>query len=153
MKTAIFLFILSFGFFSAQAETGWTDTEIRPQGQLHSWLKGRWQNTVGAMELPEMAREENAGPETSETAVLQYHFLEDGVFVRSIDHGAAHFEERGRWEIAADGQSILLHFPGRAMEKAAIKYIELDEMVLEQPLHIPGSNWGYETRQLFFNKV
>ncbi len=153
MKTAIFLIVLSLTSLTVQAETMWPGEKSALQGVVHERLQGCWQNTVSAIELPEMAREENAGPQGAETATLQYQFRENGAFVRSIDHGTTHVEEHGRYEVSADGRFVLLYFPGKEVEKAAIKYIELDEMVLEQPLRIPGSPLSMENRQIFFNKV
>ncbi len=154
MKTAILSLIFLCSALFLMADPSNPDTGATLQGSIHAQLQGRWENVISSSELPDTAREENAGPESvTATATLYYHFRSNGAFVLSIDNGAIHVEESGRWEISDDGQYLLLYFQGKEVEKAAIKYVELDEMVLEHSIRLPGTSYRTETRQYFFNKV
>jgi len=154
MKTAILSFIFLFAALSLEADPTNPTPETALQGNVSAQLFGRWENMLSANELPDSAREENAGPDSeSATATLIYHFRTNGTFTRAIDYGATHVEESGRWEVTADGQHLVLHFTGKEVEIAAIKYMELDEMVLEQSIRVPGANFRIEAKQHFFNKV
>ncbi len=149
MKTSTFLTLSLLLALLTQAHAS-ADT---PPFTRRAWLQGRWQMTLQAVDLPETTRAENAGPETTEMAVLEYQFLSDGTLKHSVEQGSTRLEETGRWELSADGQYLLMHFQGKATEKALIRYIEADEMVLEHALRIPGSHLCFESRQLFFSKV
>lgn len=149
MKTSNFLTLFLFSILLTQTHA-WAEI---PSSTCQAWLQGRWQMTLPALELSESTRAENAGPEMAEIAVLEYHFLPDGVLKRRMEQGNTRIEETGRWELSADGQYLLMHFQGKVAEKALIRYIEADEMVLEYALRIPGSQLCFESRQLFFSKV
>ncbi|MBX2928963.1 MAG: hypothetical protein KF852_14095 [Saprospiraceae bacterium] len=152
MKTVLFSIFLLFSFTNISADPI-NPAPDTPQGKTYHLLQGVWENIVSATELTETVREENVGPENAETAQLRYHFCSNGAFVRSIRHGSQYIEETGAWEISEDGASLLLHFAGKEAEQAAIRYIEADEMVLEQSPRMPGNAHQTETKQWFFSKV
>ncbi len=149
MKTSTFLILSLLLALLAQAHA----SPEAPHSIHQIWLQGRWQMTLPAMDVLQTARAENAAPETNEIAVLEYHFLPDGALKHSIEQGSTRLEETGRWELSTDGQYLLMYFQGKPAEKALIRYIEADEMVLEYALRIPGSQFYFESRQLFFSKV
>lgn len=152
MKTVLFSIFLLFSLTNISADPT-NPTPDTPQGKTYHLLQGVWENIVSAAELAEMAREENVAPENAETAQLRYHFRSNGAFIRSIRHGSQYIEETGGWEISEDGESLLLHFAGKEVEKASIRYIEADEMVLEQSPRMPGNSHQTESKQWFFSKV
>jgi hypothetical protein len=153
MKTVLFSIFLLFSFTSISADPTNPLPDTAPQNKAHSMLQGVWENIVNATELSETAREENVGPESAEIAQLRYHFHSNGAFTRSIRHGSQYVAETGHWEFSEDGEFLLLHFAGKEIEKAAIRYIEADEMVLEQSPRMPGGAYRTESKQWFFNRV
>lgn len=153
MKTSFFPLVLLLSFFTTASVQATTDTRTMPQGAVHKMLEGKWQVTVNADELPQPAREENAAPDDAELAVITYRFSDDGTLSRSIQRGAARWEELGVWNLSEDNRYISFQFPGQAAIQAEIKYIEADEMVLAQPSDATGSNLQNEVRQLYFTKM
>lgn len=153
MKTSFFPLVLLMSFFTTTSIQAATDTENMPQGAVHKMLEGKWQVTVNADELPQPAREENAAPDEAGFAVITYRFSHDGALSRSIQRGDARWEERGEWSLSEDGRYILFRFADKPAEKAEIKYIESDEMVLAQASVANGSNLQNEVRQLYFSKM
>jgi hypothetical protein len=153
MKTSYFPLVLLLSFFTTASIQATTDTRTMPQGAVHKMLEGKWQVTVNADELPQPAREENAAPDDAELAVITYRFSDDGTLSRSIQRGAARWEELGVWNLSEDNRYISFQFPGQAAIQAEIKYIEADEMVLAQPSGTTSSNLQNEVRQLYFTKM
>jgi hypothetical protein len=150
MKPAIFSVLFWLSMLSVAYGHG---GDNQPQGRLQELLRGSWEHLANASDLPEAAREENAAPEESLTAYVRYELRENGVFVCSLTHGQTRREDIGRWEIAPDGLHLLISFPFRETQKALIRYIELDEMVLESDYILPGCSGLGVQRQMFFNKL
>ncbi|HRD80013.1 MAG: hypothetical protein IAE84_05110 [Saprospiraceae bacterium] len=153
MKTSFLPLVLLLSFFATTQIQATADTGNMPQGAVHKMLEGKWQVTINADELPQAAREENAAPDNADFAVITYRFADNGALTRSVQRGAARWEESGEWQLTEDGRYISFHFSGKAAVQAEIKYIEADEMVLAQPSGATDSNLQNEVRQLYFTKM
>lgn len=153
MKTSYFPLVLLLSLFATVQIQAAADIENMSQGAVHKMLEGKWQVTVNADELPQVAREENAAPDNAEFAIVTYRFDDNGSLTRSVQRGTVRTEEQGAWELSEDGHYIVFRFSGKPEEKVEIKYIEADEMVLAQATGINSGNLPGETRQLYFTKM
>jgi hypothetical protein len=153
MKTLFCFLVFWFTGIAVQAENGVENPGKKSESKFLSSISGEWEHILSASELPELEREENAGPSQIETASLRYNFLEDGTFIRTLIVGKNRYEERGRWEVTSDDKILFFYSVGHPSESAEVKYLEPEEMVLELSLHIPGFDINLESRQVFFHKL
>ena len=121
-------------------------------------LTGKWETVQPEITLAD-AYARGSGKIRIEQASIRFEFHADGAFVKiltSRKYDGIRFEERGRWEIAPEGR-LLLHTAdadgGTITQSTQIKYLEMDELVLDQPLTMNGSRFSStEDRDLYFNK-
>lgn len=119
-------------------------------------LIGEWENILTKVELEALGNPEI--PKVSLQGVrVQITFQANGNFNKAIVTAeGVSFEEKGKWDISKDGEYILLHCADndQPMTQAVkIKHLELDELVLEQPLAIIGKSYSTTNKYFFFNKI
>ena len=121
-------------------------------------LTGNWEHV-----LPEVTLAAGSGPGaqrlTLENATLRFEFHPDGTYTRILSSRVSdrRFEEVGTWEISKDGERLLLHCRDAAGNRftqcTRIKYLQMDELVLEQPLAVAGQRFvTQEAHDFYFNK-
>lgn len=122
-------------------------------------LTGEWRNTRALLTLRSADCDPGDALELEE-ASISFEFQSDGAFTKvvSSDVKSIRFEERGRWEVSKDGDHLLLHTPsadGTALtQRIRIKFLELDELVLETPLAVVGRTFAsVPNKDFYFNKL
>lgn len=84
---------------------------------------------------------------------LQYSFAPDGQF-HSTRQGAEEYElQTGRWTLAGDGRTLLLYTHDGRLQAFAIKYIQLDELVLSPMMSAQEVAPVSAGDDLFLNKL
>ncbi|MBK7869812.1 MAG: hypothetical protein IPJ74_03540 [Saprospiraceae bacterium] len=111
-------------------------------------LIGRWENPYFISENPSI-----------KNGSLRYQFRENGTYSKVLGGSETRIEEEGTWEISADGKHLLMRSQSlcngqqvAVTNVAAIKHLQLDELVLEQALCVDGVNVSAEPKDFFFNK-
>lgn len=74
-------------------------------------------------------------PDGIRTISISYQFSADNSFTKTVVYPNSKEVSNGQWTIAKDGKTLFLKTPTTKL-KVSIKYLELDEMVLEQELQI-----------------
>ncbi len=122
-------------------------------------LTGEWRNTRANLTLSSPDCGTDGAVEIDKASIL-LEFHADGTFIKVIRclTKDIRFEERGQWEVAADGKKVLLHVPvsgGQMITQALrIKHIELDELVVETPLAVVGRTFtSVPNNDFYFNKI
>ncbi|WP_425422600.1 hypothetical protein [Phaeodactylibacter xiamenensis] len=110
-------------------------------------LSGAWGNTTYPFEVslrkaPDM-----------EDAYLQYQFSEDGTFVRKLGNGNRKLEEAGSYLVSDDGHYVLLQFDNSCITVVALKYLQLDELVLQHVLRCEDPAFATGRKDFYFNKL
>lgn len=124
---------------------------------IHEDLVGKWENI-----LPQVKLKDAGNPEipatTLEGVKVLFNFQADGQFRKSIiSNDEVTFEETGQWEVSKDGMYIYLHCYNEsgqlATQAVKIKHLDLDELVLEQPLAIIGQSYCTDNKYFYFQKL
>ncbi len=111
-------------------------------------LTGQWENMVYPFEVKTTS---NGLP--MEGAFLRYEFRANGSYVKTLGCKSSRINNSGRWSVSNDGQYLLLYDDCSTTPlKAKIKYIELDELVLEQALVSGEPQFCTGKKDFFFNK-
>lgn len=132
----------------------------RPQqNRQESALTGSWENILASVTLSDNCAGNADSHLEMKKVSLRFEFRRDGTFTRVLKSRDAQvrFQEEGRWEISKDGRNLLLHSvdsEGHAVTQCAkIKHLEMDELVLEQPLAVVGRRFAsVDNEDFFFNK-
>ena len=97
-------------------------------------LAGEWGNNSRPVQITPL----EGSAETRE-AFMTYRFNQDGTYLKTLKSGNYNLHEGGIWNISKDGKYLVLHkktqqdeLPSDKAELIKIKYLELDELVLEQ---------------------
>lgn len=130
------------------------------QSRKRSALVGKWSNTTASVTLNNACIPEEDSKLKLDKVSFQFEFRKDGTFTRTLisRNADVYLVEEGAWEISKDGKQLLLHCRGNDGEMVTqctkIKYLEMDEMVLEQPLVAVGKRFISieEDADFFFNK-
>lgn len=86
-----------------------------------------------------------------EGTYLKYEFNADGSFTRIIGHDAFEAKEHGSWSFTGNGSAIVLETSNRVYE-VKVKYLELDEMVLEQEVQVSDTKLCTPRKDFYFHK-
>ncbi|MDX1939574.1 MAG: hypothetical protein SFU99_03435 [Saprospiraceae bacterium] len=115
---------------------------------IRTALIGRWENPNFVSENPAI-----------KNGSLRYQFRENGTYSKVLGGSETRIEEEGAWEISADGKHLLMRSQSlcngqqvAVTNVAAIKHLQMDELVLEQALCVDGVNISTEPKDFFFNK-
>ncbi len=115
-------------------------------------IVGRWENSLDAVEADINGKSISGG-------FLKYIFRENGTYSKVLGGAEVSIEEAGRWEVSEDGKQLLMYstqmLNGQlhtVTEVANIKYLQMDEMVLEQHLRVADEQFSSEKRDFYFNK-
>lgn len=110
-------------------------------------LTGQWENMVYPFEV----QTSNGLP--LEGAFLRYEFRANGSYVKTLGSKTTRANDSGQWSVSNDGQYLLLYDDcSKEPLKAKIKYIQLDELVLEQALVSGEPQFCTGKKDFFFNK-
>lgn len=127
--------------------------------QQQAGLTGRWENVLPEVTLINGCNNADQSLIKMDDVSFRFEFRPDGTFTRSLSSQVSdqHFEENGRWEVSKDGKHLLLHCKGidgnTVTQCARIKHLEMDELVLEQPLTLVGRQFvSMANNDFFFNK-
>lgn len=128
-----------------------------PQKGLQKELNGSWEHLLSPAQVEELQVLE-ASNILHQQAWVRLHFSPNGIFTKELIAPDAdiHIRETGTWKVSRDGQFILLnnlHGVQRADSRCIrLKYIELDELVLEQPLAFVDVKGTLARQDFYFNK-
>ncbi|GJM32125.1 MAG: hypothetical protein DHS20C18_11260 [Saprospiraceae bacterium] len=116
--------------------------------KMMTLLNGQWENMVYPFEV------QNDGNKMPlEGAFLRYEFRADGSYVKTLGCKSSRINSSGSWSVSNDGNHLLLYEDcDKAPLKAKIKYIELDELVLEQALVSGEPQFCTGKKDFFFAK-
>lgn len=124
--------------------------------QLRGELAGDWSNTMYPFDPVSQA---GAAGKQIAGAFLKYEFRSDGTYVKMVGGEKVVIKETGAWEISKDGRYLLMHANvlegGRqttSSSMARIKYLQLDELVLEHSLQVQDAKFCTRQKDFFFNK-
>ncbi len=122
-------------------------------------LTGNWEHVLPQVTLSSPCAGGDNQSITIENASLRFEFRPDGTFTRVLSSRLSdlRFEEEGTWEISKDGQRLFLHCRdanGNPVTQCTrIVYLQMDELVLEQPLAVAGKRFVVqEDNDFYFNK-
>lgn len=119
---------------------------------LERALIGNWENAMYPFEFVA----EDPGTETNRVvdgAYLTYEFFDNGTYLKRYGGDDIHIVEKGHWEVANTGKLVTLRSSRvRASEEIKIKYIELDELVIEQDLYSEYKAFRTTKKNFFFNR-
>lgn len=104
---------------------------------------GQWGNTTYPLDLPS---------EAPDQAYLRYRFMPNGQFERQLSNGTRSLTERGQWTVSKDGQHLVLQLEDGSTTLAALKYLEMDQMVLQHVLSCQDPLLASDQRSFFFNR-
>lgn len=125
--------------------------------EIKEALYGEWENILSKVELEALGNPEI--PNVSLEGVrVHIDFQRNGQFTKSIiTQEGTSFKENGKWDLSPDGQYIHLFCTdsegSRVVQAVKIKHLEMDEMVLEQPLAMIGKSYSTNKKYFFFNKI
>lgn len=116
------------------------------KSKLKHKIAGEWGNSSIAIDLPaEPGKVLNMG--------LNYHFDANGQYSKTLIGNEINISEKGRWEISDNGKQLILFSSNRNYpELVSIKFLESDEMVLEQGLQYESVGIKLNPDTYFFNK-
>lgn len=129
----------------------------RKQEGLQNELKGSWEHTLTPAQLDEL-QVLSADNMRHQQAKVRLHFAPNGIFTKELicPDADIHIRETGTWKVSRDGQFLLLnnlhgiqHEDSRCIR---LKYLELDEMVLEQALAFVDTKGTLSRQDFYFNK-
>lgn len=110
-------------------------------------LSGNWGNTTYPFDIVR-----KHSPDMEE-AYLQYEFHQDGSFVRYLGNATRNLVENGAYMMSEDGGYILLQFDSGCVTVIALKYLEVDELVLQHVLQCEDPVFTTGRKDFFFNKI
>lgn len=119
-----------------------------PKNQYASKAKmllGNWENTIYPIDI-------NASSREIEQAYLKYQFFPDGRFERRLSNSRRSIKEAGNWMLSKDGTHLILRLDKGAVTVASLKYITLDELVLEHVLYGQHEQLTIDNKDFFFNR-
>jgi len=115
--------------------------------QKRRLLNGAWGNTTYPFEVSRQR-----APDMKQ-AYLQYQFSEDGTFVRKLGNQKHKIQETGTYLVSDDGDYLLLQFDEGCVTVVALKYLRLDELVLQHVLRCEDPAFATGRKDFYFNKL
>ena len=117
-----------------------SDSKAR-RNQKENMLAGKWENTTYPFDMKSI-----------EGAYLKYSFHNNGRFERMLGCANQYIKDAGEWWLAKDGQHLVMRLDSGETTVAEIKYLELDEMVLQHILNCEDKSFATGDRDFFFNR-
>lgn len=120
---------------------------------LQEALMGLWENRYFPLELVASNYQNLASKD--QNGALYYEFNEDGTYEKFWRGEKQTAKEAGSWEISSDGNHLILHpkfQDSYATQIIRIKFIELDEMVLEHEFPADNASGVVRLKDFYFNK-
>ena len=111
------------------------------RSQKENMLSGKWENTTYPFDIQSM-----------EGAYLKYNFYNNGRFERLLGCRKQNIKDAGDWWLAKDGQHLVMRLDSGETTVAEIKYLELDEMVLQHILNCEDRSFATGDKDFFFNR-
>ena len=117
---------------------------IRKLAAIKAELAGEWGKSGISLE--------NAG-----SVNLRYRFDSNGTYSKLLEGSQLSISEQGNWELSKDGQFLILTGTGakrnsKNTEFIRIKFLQLDELVLEQKLEFESVGINVASTDYYFNK-
>ncbi len=143
---------------NTQVEIPATGGAEKPVSTINAYAEKARKMLVGKWSNPYFAMSENDAKQNSATISLKIHFYANGTYVKIMDGAEMQIEEKGTWDINAAGTELVMHSDlcdGKAQQSvqvAIIKYLQLDELVLEQAMCVAGIHVGTEPQDFYFNR-
>ncbi len=118
--------------------------------KIRAGLVGKWENATYAIQS-----HSESGIPVSNDVSLGFHFQNDGKYERVIGNNVREKKESGTWELSKDGDYIFFKPMGSPATSymVKIKYLEGDELVLEQNQPKSKKPNSRKIRDYFFNKI
>jgi len=114
--------------------------------QQQNMLEGQWGNTITPVKV------KVSSDQQTEQVYLKYRFLPNGAFVRLLGSDKLSIRDTGHWMLAKDGKHLILQFDNGKMAVSSLKYISMDELVLQHMLQSPNEHFIANRKDFFFNK-
>ncbi|HMQ60264.1 MAG TPA: hypothetical protein PKE06_06305 [Flavilitoribacter sp.] len=112
---------------------------------VRNQLIGQWQNNTYAANLV---------ASDMEGTFLRYEFARNGSFIKTAGDSQSEEQMRGQWELSNDGHRLMLYPDGCLNpEVIGIKYLDLDELVLEQSPENPDDDINVIVKDIFYNRM
>ncbi len=115
---------------------------------IRAALVGRWDNPFFTLESQNI-----------HNGSLRYHFRDNGTYTKTLGGAETQIQEEGTWEVSEDGKHLLMRSKSlcngqevAVTQVATIKYLQLDELVLEQSICVDGVAVSAESKDFYFNK-
>lgn len=121
--------------------------KVEKEYERRRMLNGSWGNTTYPFEV---SRER--APDMKK-AFLQYRFSEDGSFVRQLGNQKREIQEEGTYLVSDDNDYVLLLFDNGCITVVALKYLQLDELVLQHVLRCEDPAFSTGRKDFYFNKL
>ena len=120
-------------------------------------VSGEWEHTLTPAQLQELDILDVQNVD-HQRARIRLYLSENGTFSKELLCASAniHIRETGTWKVSRDGQFLLFNdLDGNQVTNSRcirLKYLELDEMVLEQALAFAKTGKQTSTQDFYFNK-
>jgi len=123
--------------------------ETAIQRNIKASMVGTWESTVYPFAIKNGKKKAR-----KEGAFLQYHFQADGNYTVEYGDAADRFQETGHWAISSNGKKIVLRAnDSNKKQTIMIKYLELDELVLEHAEVEREKSFSPGDKSVFFHKA
>lgn len=124
------------------------EAETALQQSIKATMIGKWESTVYPFNLKNGKKNSRL-----EGAFLQYTFRPDGTYAISYGDVETRFEEKGTWNISANGKEIELKARNsKKSQTIIIKYLEFDELVLQHAYVNRIKPFSPGDKSVFFHK-
>lgn len=123
--------------------------ETAIQLNIKASMIGTWESTVYPFAIKNGKKKAR-----KEGAFLQYIFQADGSYIVEYGDADDRFQESGNWAISANGKKIVLKAEdSNKNQTIMIKYLELDELVLEHAEVDRVKPFSPGDKSVFFHKA
>lgn len=123
--------------------------ETAVQRNITASMVGTWESTVYPFAIKNGKKKAR-----KEGAFLQYHFQADGNYTIEYGDDDDRFQETGYWSISSNGKKIVLNAAdSNKKQTIMIKYLELDELVLEHAEVERVKSFSPGDKSVFFHKA
>jgi len=133
------------------------DKNNRSQAVSRS-ISGEWEHTLTPSQLKELDILDVQNVDHQRARVRLY-LSDNGTFSKELLCASAniHIRETGTWKVSRDGQFLLFNdLDGKKITNSRcirVKYLEVDEMVLEQALAFAKTGTQTSSKDFYFNKL
>lgn len=123
--------------------------ETAIQLNIKASMVGTWESTVYPFAIKNGKKKAR-----KDGAFIQYNFQADGNYTVEYGDSDDRFQESGHWSISSNGKKIVLRAnDSNKKQTIMIKYLELDELVLEHAEVERVKSFSPGDKSVFFHKA